>query len=166
LAHPYIGPHRAYQQRRGVCAFVLYQRLEPADARAVHLFASGTPDHRNQLPTRLRLPANSPFTEKDFEFVEIQNTGTNVINLVGAHLGGGIDFTFTPNLLVTNGNATSNNFDGGGTPFVASTLAQGPGAYLTNDGPAGNLLRLIDANTNIMRNRIAFNQTATAAVTG
>jgi len=44
-------------------------------------------------------PTNSPYQDKDFEFIEIQNTGSTVINLAGARLGGGIDFTFAPLLL-------------------------------------------------------------------
>jgi hypothetical protein len=108
-------------------------------------------------------PVNSPYTDKDFEFVEIQNIGTNVINLSGAHLGGGIEFTFGPNQLTPIGSSTSNNFDGGGTPFAVSTLTQPPGAYLTNDGPAGTLLRLLNSTTNIARNRVTFDQTATGA---
>jgi hypothetical protein len=44
-------------------------------------------------------PTNSPYQDKDFEFIEIQNTGSNAINLTGARLGGGIDFTFAPMLL-------------------------------------------------------------------
>jgi hypothetical protein len=41
-------------------------------------------------------PTNSPYQDKDFEFIEIQNTGSNAINLTGARLGGGISFTFAP----------------------------------------------------------------------
>jgi len=103
---------------------------------------------------------NSLYQEKDFEFIEIQNTGSNVINLAGARIGGGIDFTFAPNEFVTAGSATSNNFDGGGTPFSASTLGATPGPYLTNDGSAGNLVCLLNSRTNTSRNRITFNQTA------
>ena len=105
-------------------------------------------------------PTNSPYQDKDFEFIEIQNTGSNVINLAGASIGGGINFTFAPNEFVTVGTATSNNFDGGGTPFTASTLGQSPGPYLTNDGPSGNLLCLLNSRTNAARNRVTFNQTA------
>jgi hypothetical protein len=105
-------------------------------------------------------PTNSPYQEKDFEFIEIQNTGSNVINLAGARIGGGIDFTFAPNEFVTVGTATSNNFEGGGTPFFASTLGATPGPYLTNDGPVGNLVCLLNSRTNTARNRLTFNQTA------
>jgi hypothetical protein len=105
-------------------------------------------------------PNGSPYSDKDFEFVEVRNTGTNTINLAGTRIGGDINFTFAPNQLSPIGEATSNNFERGGVPFVASALGQGPGAYLTNDGPAGTLLRLLDSNMNITRNRLAFDQTA------
>jgi hypothetical protein len=105
-------------------------------------------------------PFGSLYDDRDFEFIEIRNTGTNVINLAGARLGGGINFTFAPNELVPVGAVTSNSFDGGGTPLTASTLGQPPGAALVSDGPGGILLRLLNSNTNATRNRVTFNQTA------
>jgi hypothetical protein len=110
-------------------------------------------------------PTNSPYQDKDFEFVEIQNTGSNVINLAGARLGGGINFTFAPNEYQPAGAATWNNFDdlANGTSFTASTLGQPPGPYLTNDGPAGNLLCLLNSGAAAARNRATFNQTATGS---
>ena len=107
-------------------------------------------------------PTNSPYQDQDFQFLEIQNTGSNVINLAGAQIGGSINFTFTP-ILVAAGSPTSNNFDGptNGTPFTTSTLGQPPGPYLTNDGPSGNLLCLLNSGTDTARNRVAFNLTAT-----
>ena len=110
-------------------------------------------------------PTNSPYEDKDFEFIEIQNTGSNVINLAGARLGGGINFTFAPNEFQPVGAATWNNFDdlANGTGFTASTLGQPPGPYLANDGPAGNLLCLLNSGANTARNRVAFNQTATGS---
>ena len=162
LALPYAGP-LPLSSNVAVFARSFYTNTWSAPARA--LYIASLPALRiteiNYHP--VAPPANSPYTDKDFEFVEIQNTSTNVINLAGAHIGGGIDFTFAPNQLVASGNPSSNNFDGGGTPFVASTLAQSPGAYLTNDGPTCTLLRLLDADTNLMRNRVAFNQTATGS---
>jgi hypothetical protein len=162
LALPY-GGGLAFSSNVAVFARALYTNTWSAPARA--LYIASLPALRiteiNYHPASP--PANSPYTDKDFEFIEIQNIGTNVINLAGAHIGGGIDFTFAANQLVPRGNATSNNFDSGGTPFVASTLAQGPAAYLTNDGPAGTLLRILDADTNLVRNRVAFNQTATGS---
>jgi hypothetical protein len=65
--------------------------------------------------------------------------------------------------LVSVGGFTSNNFDGGGTPFTASTLGSPPTPYFTNDGPAGNLFCLVNSGTNSTRNRITFNQTATGS---
>ena len=110
-------------------------------------------------------PTNSPYQDKDFEFIEIQNTGSNVINLAGARIGGGITFTFAPNELKPAGAPTWNNFDdlADGTSFTTSTLGQPPGPYLTNDGPAGNLLCLLNSGANTARNRAAFNQTATGS---
>jgi hypothetical protein len=151
----------ALTNNAGIFARALYTNAWSAPAQALYIAA---------LPT-LRIteinyhpappPTNSPYQDKDFEFIEIQNTGSNVINLAGASIGGGIGFTFAPSEFVTVGTATSNNFDGGGTPFTASTLGQTPGPYLTNDGPAGNLLCLLNSRTNATRNRVTFNQTAT-----
>jgi hypothetical protein len=110
-------------------------------------------------------PTNSAYQDKDFEFIEIQNTGSSVINLAGASIGGGISFTFAPNEYRPAGAATTNNFDdlANGTSFTASTLGQPPGPHLTNDGPAGNLLCLLNSGANTARNRAAFNQTATGS---
>ena len=84
-------------------------------------------------------PTNSPYQAKDFEYIELQNTGSNVINLAGVRIGGGINFTFAPYQWLTNGTATTNDFEGAAfdTPFVASLLGASPGPYLTNDGPLG-----------------------------
>ncbi len=145
----------------GIFARALYTNAWSAPARAVYVAA--LPALRiteiNYHPANP--PIGSPYGDEDFEFVEVQNTGTNVINLAGARLGGGISFTFVPNELVSVGSATSNSFDGGGTPLTASTLGQPPGAYFTNDGPTGNLLNLLSSGTGTTRNRAAFNQTAT-----
>ncbi len=110
-------------------------------------------------------PTNSPYQDADFEFIEVQNTGSNVINLAGARLGGGINFTFEPNEFQPAGADTSNNFDDlvNGTGFTTSTLGQPPGPYLTNDGPAGNLLCLLNSGADAARNRAAFSQTATGS---
>jgi hypothetical protein len=109
-------------------------------------------------------PSNSAFSDKDFEFIEIQNTGPNPLNLAGARLGGGIQFTFPSVQLVSAGTSTASAFDGAGTPFTASTLNQGPGAYLTNDALGGMFLRLLDSGASDVRNRVTFNQTSTGAV--
>ena len=110
-------------------------------------------------------PTNSPYQAKDFEFVEVQNTGTNVINLAGVRITGGINFTFAPTEWVEVGAATTNDFEGGAgaTPYFASTLGSPPSPHLTNDGPSGTLLCLLNSTTNTTRNRIAFNQTSTGA---
>ncbi|HEY5913173.1 MAG TPA: CotH kinase family protein, partial [Verrucomicrobiae bacterium] len=107
-------------------------------------------------------PTNSPYTEDDFEFVEVQNTGANAINLAGARIGGGISFTFSPNELALTGSPTTNNFDGGGTSYTTSRLGQNPAASVTN-GPSGNLLSLLYSGTNATRNRVTFQQTAATA---
>jgi hypothetical protein len=110
-------------------------------------------------------PTNSPYQDKDFEFIEIQNTGSSVINLAGASLGGGIGFMFAPTELQPAGAATWNNFDdlANGTSFTTSMLGQPPGSYVTNDGPAGELLCLLNSGANTARNRAAFSQTATGS---
>jgi hypothetical protein len=101
-------------------------------------------------------PIGSPWSADDFEFLEIKNTGANAIDLRGARLGGGIDFSFQPSVLVPTGTPTSNSFSGGGTSFTSATL-NGGGAPDGN----GQFMRLIHGgSTNLARNRIAFNQTA------
>jgi hypothetical protein len=150
----------ALTNNAGIFARALYTNAWSAPARALYIAT---------LPA-LRIteisyhpappPTNSPYQDKDFEYLEIQNTGSNVINLAGASIGGGIGFTFAPNEFVTVGTATSNNFAGGGTSFTASTLGATPGPFLTNDGPAGTMLCLLNSRTNTARNRLTFYQTA------
>lgn len=150
----------ALTNNAGIFARAIYTNAWSAPAQA--LYIASLPALRiteiNYHPAPP--PTNSPYQDKDFEFIEIQNTGSNVINLAGASIGAGIGFTFAPNEFVTVGTPTSNNFDGGGTPFTASTLGATPGPYLTNDGLAGNLLCLLNSRTNATRNRLTFNQTA------
>jgi CotH protein/Big-like domain-containing protein/chitobiase/beta-hexosaminidase-like protein/lamin tail-like protein len=107
-------------------------------------------------------PTNSPYSAEDFEFIEVQNTGASTLDLNGFRISGGIDFTFGPNQLVPLGGATSNNFDGGGTTFVATRLGNLPGPYSSN-GPSGNMLGLLNSDTNAARNRLTFSQTSTGA---
>lgn len=145
----------------GIFARAFHTNAWSAPARAVYVAA--LPALRiteiNYHPANP--PTNSPYDDKDFEFIEVQNTGTNGINLAGARLGVGINFTFAPNELVPVGAVTSNNFDGGGTPLTASTLGQPPGGALINDGgPAGIRLRLLNSSSTTARNRVSFNQTA------
>jgi hypothetical protein len=150
----------ALTNNAGIIARAFYTNAWSAPAQALYIAA--LPALRiteiNYYPAPP--PTNSPYQDKNFEFIEVQNTSSNVINLAGARIGGGINFTFAPNEFVTVGTATSNNFDGGGTPFSASTLGATPGPYLTNDGRAGTLLCLLNSRTNTARNRITFNQTA------
>ncbi|HVV72280.1 MAG TPA: CotH kinase family protein [Verrucomicrobiae bacterium] len=109
-------------------------------------------------------PVGSPYNDKDFEFVEVQNTGTSPINLAGTHIGGGIDYTFAPSEWVRLGTLTTNDWDNPGTPFSASTLGQAPGPYTTNDTPGQVSLTLLNtSSTNTSRNRITFSQTSTGA---
>ncbi len=63
--------------------------------------------------------------------------------------------------MTPSGADATNDFEGGpnATRFVASTLGSPPGPYLTNDGPSGALLCLLNSSTNPARNRLAFNQT-------
>lgn len=150
----------ALSSNAAVFARAFYTNAWSAPARA--LYISQVPALRiteinyNPAPP----PANSPYTDKDFEFVEAQNTGSNMLNLAGVQIGGGINFTFEPSRLEQVGNVTSNSFAGGGTPFALATLSQAPGAYLTNDVAEGPWLRLLENSTNLLHNRVAFDQTA------
>lgn len=150
----------ALTNNAGIFARAFYTNTWSAPARALYIAALPalriTEINYHPAPP----PTNSPYQDKDFEYIEIQNTGSNVINLAGASIGGGIGFTFVPNELVTVGTATSNNFAGGGTSFTASTLGATPGPFLTNDGPAGTMLCLLNSRTNTTRNRLTFYQTA------
>jgi hypothetical protein len=160
-ARRYSGPV-TLTNNAGIFARAFYTNAWSPPARALYLL--------NLPPLRITEinyhpappPTNSPYSESDFEFIEVQNTGTNVINLAGARLGGGINFTFAPNLFVPLGSATSNNFDGSplATAYTGACFGQLPGPYLTNDSPAGGSLCLLNSGTNTARNRIAFDRTA------
>lgn len=41
----------------------------------------------------------SPYGDNDFEYLELQNTGSTALNLAGMRLSGGVDFTFTSGTL-------------------------------------------------------------------
>jgi len=144
----------------GIFARTLYTNAWSAPTRAVYV--AKLPALRiteiNYHPANP--PTNSPYDDEDFEFIELQNTGSNVINLAGVELCGGIHFTFAPNELVSVGSVTSNSFDGGGTPLTASTLGQPPGGALVSGGPDGAFLRLLDSGTGPARNRATFDRTA------
>ena len=47
-------------------------------------------------------PSGSPYNNDDFEFVELKNTGTNTLSLVGFRFTNGIDFTFTATNWITS----------------------------------------------------------------
>jgi hypothetical protein len=144
----------------GIFARTLYTNAWSAPARAVYVGALPalriTEINYHPAPP----PTNSPYNAEDFEFIELQNTGPTTLDLNGARITGGIDFMFAPSQLVPLGAATSNNFDGAGTSFIASRLGNLPGPYLSN-GPSGNLLGLLNSDTNTARNRLTFSQTAT-----
>ncbi len=160
-AHLYTGTV-ALSTNAGIVARAFYTNAWSPPASAIYVAT---------LPT-LRVteinydpappPAGSPYTSKDFEFLEIQNTGANPVNLNGMKLAGGVSFTFTPNQFVSVGSVTSNNFDGGGTAYAGQTLGQMPGPFLTA-GPSANMVELLNSDTNLARNRISFSQTATGS---
>src|SRR5207302_10848183 len=50
-------------------------------------------------------PVGSPYTADDFEFIELQNTGNNPLQLGGLHFDQGITFTF-PQMVLTPGSRT------------------------------------------------------------
>lgn len=146
----------------GIFARAFYTNAWSAPARATYVAA--LPALRiteiNYHPASP--PTNSPYTADDFEFIEVQNTGSTTLNLNGFRIAGGIDFAFGPNQLVPLGNATSNSFDGPGTTFVATRLGNLPGPFSSN-GPSGNMIDLLNSDTNTARNRLTFSQTSTGA---
>lgn len=147
----------------GIFARALYTNAWSPAARMLYVLATPALRISEIMYAPAAPPAGSPFTPKDFEYVELQNFGSNVINLAGVHLGGGVNFTFTPNEWVPQGSVTTNDFEGGPnvTPYSMSTLGALPGAYLTNESPAGTRLCLLNSGTNSTRNRLAFSQTST-----
>ena len=109
-------------------------------------------------------PTNSPYDAEEFEFVEIQNTGSTALDLTGVTLGGGINFTFPPGPLVSVGTVTTNSFDGVGTSFTAFMLSAAPAVTTNGGGPSGNFLRLLSSIAgSTSRNRVAFQQTASGS---
>ncbi len=107
--------------------------------------------------------SDTNYTEEDYEFLEFMNPGTDPIDLTGMRLADGVYFNFPAGPPVEIGELTTNNFDEAGTAFALSTLGEGPGAMVTNGGPAGDFLRLVQQDTGTNRDRIAFDQTATGA---
>ncbi len=97
-ARVYSGPI-TLTNNSGVFARVLSGITWSPPARGVYVVA--TPSLR--ISEIMFHPENPPvgslFAEEDFEFIEIQNTGTGAINLSGAQLAGGIQFAFTHKML-------------------------------------------------------------------
>ncbi|MCI0748296.1 MAG: CotH kinase family protein [Verrucomicrobia subdivision 3 bacterium] len=108
-------------------------------------------------------PEGSPYTAEDFEYVELKNTGTSILNLSGIRFTNGINFTFPAGTLIPAGTPTTNGFEGTGTPYAASLLGAAPGAAVVANGPANNVMRLIAGGLGTHRNRIAFNRTASGS---
>lgn len=102
----------------------------------------------------------SQFDDQEYEYIELTNTGTNAIDIGGIQISGGIDFIFPFGNAEKTGMSTTNNFDGYGTLYAASTLDFGPGVQTLSGGPSGSYIRLTHQDTGTNRNRIAFDQTA------
>jgi len=159
-ARPYAAPITITSNTHLVARAFLTNGWSPS-AAAVYVIATPTLAITEIMYHPADPPPGSPWDADDFEFIEIKNTGTNALNLRGARLAGGIDFTFRDTRLASTGSPTTNNFDSGGTTFTASTLDSGPAPQTTSGGPSGDFLRLITGgNTATTRNRIAFAQTA------
>jgi hypothetical protein len=155
----YSGGTITLSNNAGVFARSFYTNRWSAPAREIYVVATPSLGISEIMYHPADPPTNSPYSESDFEYIEIKNTGTSTLNLLGARLAGGIDYTFQLSALVPTGAPTSNSFNGAGTPYTASML-NNPGAPDGN----GEFLRLIHGgNTNLVRNRIAFAQTATGS---
>lgn len=153
----------ALTNNAGIVARAFYTNAWSAAAEALYIVALPALRVTEIMCQPAPPPPNCPYAAEDFQFVEVQNTGANVLNLAGVSLGGGINFTFLPYQWAPVGAATTNNFQGAAdaTRFVASTLGAPPSPYLTNDSLAGPVLCLLNSGTNTTRNRLAFSQTAT-----
>lgn len=103
-------------------------------------------------------PAGSTYSEEDYEFIELINTGDQPIDLTGHQFSDGIDYTVEP--LTTYGPLTLQEWlaSGGGTSYFARQLGAAPGPALT---PAGDALRLLSDAAANAANRIAFDRTST-----
>jgi len=155
----------ALSNNAGIFARAFYTNTWSAPARALYIVALPALRVTEIMYEPAPPPPNSPFSARDFDFIELQNTGDNVLNLDGVSLGGGVNFTFTPNQLTPVGTVTTNDFQGtaGETRFTASTLGAPPSPFITKDSAAGNVLCLLNTGTNAARNRLAFSQTATGS---
>src|SRR5262249_55217046 len=105
-------------------------------------------------------PGGTNYSDEDFEFIELKNTGGAAFDLTGFRFTDGIDFTFPSGGLQAVGTPTTQTFDGGGTAYTPSTLGPAPGATVTNGGPTGHLLRLVSQGNTTNRNRVTFDRTA------
>ena len=140
----------------GVFARSFYTNRWSAPARETYVVATPTLAISEIMYHPADPPTNSPYSESDFEYIEIKNTGSSALNLLGARLAGGIDYTFQLSALMPTGTPTSNSFDGGGTSYALSMLNNPPAA-----DPMSGFLRLLHGgSTNQIRNRVAFAQTA------
>ncbi|HMJ88684.1 MAG TPA: lamin tail domain-containing protein, partial [Candidatus Acidoferrum sp.] len=144
-ARIYSGPI-TLTNNAGIFARVLNGANWTAPARGVYVVS--TPSLRvSEIMYHPADPAvDSLYLEEDFEFIEIQNTGTNSINLSGAQLGGGVQFTFGSNTLapgqfavVVRNVAGFQSRYGSGIP-VAGTFTgklNNAGDHLVLTGPVG-----------------------------
>jgi hypothetical protein len=80
----------------------------------------------------------SQFDDQEYEYIELTNTSTNAIDLGGMRISGGIDFIFPFGTPEKIGLSTTNNFDGNGTQYSASTLGSGAGVQVLSGGPSGS----------------------------
>ncbi len=156
----YSGPI-TLQSNAGVMARAFHTNSWSPPASGVYVVSPPTLAITEIMFHPQDVPTNSPYGQEEFEFIEIKNTGLTTLNLQGARLAGGIEFTFQPSVLVPGGLPTTHDFDTVETQFTASTLNSGPGATVTGGGPDGNFLRLVHSgSTSVTRNRVAFSQTA------
>src|SRR6185295_4105941 len=86
-------------------------------------------------------PDGSALTESDFEFIEIQNTGSAAVALQGVTLSGGIQFTFGARTLEADAYiAVAKNPAAFQSRYGASIVVEGPFAGELNN--AGDTITL------------------------
>lgn len=98
-------------------------------------------------------PEGSPYTDEDFEFLELKNTGTAPLDLEGFHFGDGVEFTFGPDtaslldpderiLLVRNRAAVESRY-GNVLPIAGEYLGSlaNDGERLLLLGPVGEMVQ-------------------------
>ncbi|MEM7395235.1 MAG: lamin tail domain-containing protein, partial [Verrucomicrobiota bacterium] len=97
--------------------------------------------------------SNLGYSATDFEFIEFQNTGSNIIGLAGMRLSGGIDFDFTEGavqtlapgelvVIVENLAAFTNRYPN----WMSMNIAGEYGENLSNNGEEVNLKNHADQN--------------------